>query len=423
MEKLSIIHSDWNERSITFKFTNTTDTNKEVYIKDITLYSFLRNIDWVNNVFSWIELRSISLDKLVYNPPDDGIIDTIEVPVLCCLRIPPGNYKNTESIIAVISENLEKLNNDGYGIAISHIQAVHNVPACAYDIGELAIQENAENKNPWYPAIINSHIIFNNFDISLTNDDVNVITPEESYCVPVLEWTEDTKELSVPLEGTLAYNNLALYNSDVISKLGSNSLTSHAITFVNGITDALNIDNITININDLYTSDIGLIRHRENGNNYTEFIINPSNTELINEVNSKYNAMKINTKNYPELNEDNEYKMFNCVGYPFFPISTKLYIYNCNTPYVDKIVESQLSTDRLFGISLASMDVESEWSSSSADGYETLDNKTSVRAHTVSVDAVINIPSGSATSIYVTGDNQRYPLWRASHMLTYRVIN
>lgn len=418
MEKLSVIHSDRNERSITFKFTNTTDTNKDVYIKDITLYSFLRNIDWVNNVFSWVELRSIPLNKLVYNPPNSGI-DTMEVPVLCCLRIPPGNYKNTESIIAAISENLERLSNDGYDIAISHIQTLHDIPACAYDIGALRVQEKTGNTTPWYPAIINSHVIFNNFDISLNNDNVSDITPEEAYCIPVLEWTDDTDELSVPLEGTLAYNNLALYNSDVISKLGSNSLTSHAITFVNGITDTLSIDNITINIDDLYSSDIGLIRYRENGNNYTEFIINPANKELIDEITNKYNTIPTEGESSdPPIN-----KVFSCFAYPFFPMSTKLYIYSCNTPYVDKIIESQLSTERLFGVSLASMDVESEWSNSSNAGYETLDNTTSVRAHTVSVDTIINIPSGSSTSIYVIGDNQRYPLWRSSHMLTYRVIN
>ena len=431
MENNSILHPDDTERSITFKFTNETDTDKEVYIKDITLYSFLRNIDWVNNVFSWVELREISLDKLACNHPDSDT--TIKVPILCCLRILPGTYKNTESIITMINDRLSKLNelyeNE---LAINSVQAIHNVPVCAYDIGDIAIQEN--NKGViWYPAIIDSSVVLNNFDISPNN--INSSSSENIDCVPVLEYNVNNKELSLPLEESLNYNNLSLYNSDLISKMGSDSLTSHAITFVNSITNTLKIDKIDININDLYISEYGLIRYRENGNDYTEFIINPSNENLINEIKHKYDTMQpVSTPNkYPEITAEGNYKIFSCMSYPFFPVSTKLYLYNCNTPYVDKVIESRLSTERLFGISLASMDMESEWTNQSqttpetaartCGAAETLDIVTSIKPHTVSVNSIINIPHGSTTSIYVIGDNQRYPLWRSTHALTYRVIN
>ncbi len=475
MENLSILRSDTSERSITFKFTNTTDTDKDVYIKDITLYSFLRNIDWVNNVFSWVELREIPLNEIACNPPppdtdessgkaditngDNDMQAPLErdfmdrgegsddqtatgnnktVPILCCLRIPPGTYKNTESIISIINTRLGELNGLIYGgLAIKGIQAIHNVPACAYDIGDIAIlgtQTGTQTNIPWYPAMINSPVVLNNFDISLDNTNNNSST--NIACIPVLEYDSNNESLSLPLEGSPNYNNLSLYNSDLISKMGSDSLTSHAISFINGITNTLAIDKIDININDLYASEYGLIRYRENGIDYTEFIINPSNTELIDEITDKYNAMKEATnKNsgYSELPTDDTYKIFSCIAYPFFPVSTKLYLYNCNTPYIDKVIESQISTERLFGISLAIIEMGSEWTNQSqttsetaARPYgaaETLDIATSIRPHTVSVNSIITIPHGSTTSIYVIGDNQRYPLWRSSHSLTYRVIN
>lgn len=458
MENISILRSDTSERSVAFKFMNTTSTDKEVYVKDITLYSFLRNIDWVNNVFSWIELREIPLKELVCNPPENTDNNTqpptdqtinvndseqipteqpstgdtdmvIKIPILCCLRIPPGSYKNTENIIAVINANLNKIHDlYEYDLAITGIQAIHNVPACAYDIGDIAILENNNNTTPWYPAIINSYVVLNNFDISLDNNNNN--PPEHLSCVPVLEYNTNNKELSIPLEGSLEYNNLSLYNSDLISKMGGSSLTSHAISFVNSITSTLTIDRIDVKINDLYTSEYGLIRYRENGNNYTEFIINPSNTELIDEINRKYRTINSFTLNegdtndkYPEIAETGIHKIFGCFAYPYFPVSSKLYIYNCNASYIDKVIESQTSTERLFGISLASVEINSEWTNQSQTTAETLDIVTSVRPITVSVNSIINIPHGSTTSIYVIGDNQRYPLWRSSHSLTYRVIN
>lgn len=493
MENTSILHPDDTERSIAFKFTNVTDTDKEVYIKDITLYSFLRNIDWVNNVFSWVELREIPLKKLVCNPPDDtdngsddgtvggtdiqpsierDITDSNEgdsgeqpatgstgdsgtennkddekktVPILCCLRIPPGTYKNTENIIEMINDKLSKLTN--YELAIDGIQAIHTVLPCAYDISDIAIRETqledtSQTGIQWYPAIIDYPVVLNNFDISLDNTNSNSL--DNNTCIPVLEYNANTEELSLPLEGSPNYNNLLLYNSDLISKMGSDTLTSHAVTFANGITSTLKIDKINININDLYASEYGLIRYRENGSNYTEFIINPSNEELINEITSKYATIKSisippqddadnGNDTYPEITTEGNYKIFSCIAYPFFPVSTKLYLYNCNTPYVDKVIEARLSTERLFAISLASMEVDLEWTNQSQTtaetatrpyrAAETLDIVTSIKPHTVSINSIINIPSGSTTSIYVIGDNQRYPLWRSSHSLTYRVIN
>ena len=459
MENISILRSDTSERSITFKFTNATDIDKDVYIKDITLYSFLRNIDWVNNVFSWVELRKMSelSNSLVCKlPSDTQVFNQLMIPILCCLRIPPGTYKNTESIISIINDRLGTLGSN-YNLAIQGIQAIHNVPACAYDIGDIAIletqtgtQTGPQTNTPWYPAIINSPVILNNFDISLDNTNNNSST--NINCIPVLGYDSNTKALSLPLEGSLNYNNLSLYNSDLISKMGSGSLTSHAISFINGITNTLTIDKIDININDLYASEYGLIRYRENGNDYTEFIINPSNEDLINEITDKHASIKEATNtdpSYSELPTSSTYKVFSCIAYPFFPVSTKLYLYNCNTPYIDKVIESQISMERLFGISLASMEMGSEWTnhqlqtttqstpetaarscglaretlSTERGAVETLDIVTSVKPITVSVNSIITIPQGSTTSIYVIGDNQLYPLWRSSHTLTYRVIN
>ena len=446
MENDSILYPDDTVRSIAFKFTNATDTDKEVYIKDITLYSFLRNIDWVNNVFSWVELREIPLNKLAYNQPDNTKL--LKIPILCCLRIPPGTYKNTESILAIINDRLSKMNE--YGLAIKGAQALHNSPACAYDITDIAIRLRKPGRDAisWYPAVINLPAVLNDFDIKLINNylntDINHGAAYNVKCVPVLEYNDG--ELSLPSKWSPNYNNLSLYSSDLMSKVrstvirkGSSALTAHAIAFDNGITNTLNMDKINLTINDLYASEYGLIRYRENGNDYTEFIINPSNKELINEIHDRYLYTVYDiiggngNDDYPEITTEGSYSIFGCYSYPFFPVSTKLYIYSCNTPYVDKVIETRLSTERLFGISLASIEVNSECTNhtqtttetdaSQGRAAETLDIVTSVKPHVIPVNSIITIPHGSTTSIYVIGDNQHYPLWRSSHYLTYRVIN
>ena len=211
MENNAILHPDSTVRSIAFKFTNATDTDKEVYIKDVTLYSFLRNIDWVNNVFSWVELRDIPLNKLAYNQLDNT--DSLQVPILCCLRIPPGTYKNTESILAAINDRLSKIA-DEYDLAINGAQAIHNSPACAYDITDIAIrlQKTGRDAISWYPAVINLPAVLNDFDIKLINNylntDINHGAAYNVKCVPVLEYNDG--ELSLPSKGSPNYNNLSI---------------------------------------------------------------------------------------------------------------------------------------------------------------------------------------------------------------------
>jgi hypothetical protein len=111
----------------------------------------------------------------------------------------------------------------------------------------------------------------------------------------------------------------------------------------------MNIDKIVITRNDLYESEHGLIRCLDNGSNYTEFIVNPSNTGLISSVITKYT--EAHAKNLE----------FECFGYPFFPISNKLYVRTCHTNFVDKLIESQLSTDRLYGSTIGEADISLIW--------------------------------------------------------------
>ena len=414
MESISIVHPDNNNRTISFKFTNTTENDKDVYIKDITLYTFLRNIDWVNNVFSWVEIRSLKRSRFAHNvlTNDTNNVD-IYVPILCCVRIPPGTYKNTETIIEAINDVLANNASDINNIAITSVSTVHGVPGSAYDI--VGINATVDKSIAWYPAVIDSTVISNGFDISIDNTSNN---PNLSLnCVPVLEYNKNSNDFTVPIEGTDGYNNLLMYNRDILSKMNGSSLTSHAISFINSITATLTVDCIKISPEDLYTSEFGLIRFRENGSNYTEFIVNPNNDALITKIRAKNATLPSPT------NTTSATKTLNCFAYPFFPTSETLYIRAANTEHLDKLVESQLSSDRIFGFSIAYVNVSSEWTNNPSDDYETLDIITLIRPQTVSINSVITVPKSSTTYIYVTGNNQRYPLWRSTHTLTYRVIN
>ena len=406
MESISIVHPDNNNRTISFKFTNTTENDKDVYIKDITLYTFLRNIDWVNNVFSWVEIRKLNTSDIAHNGTSP---DTIHVPILCCARIPPGRYKNTEMIVQTINNTLQSISEQN-SIAITGVDAIHGVPGSAYDIA--GIEFTIDNTITWYPAVIDSSVISNGFDISIdrTRNDYGI----SSNCIPVLEYNGNT--FTVPTEGTDGYNNLLMYNYDILSKMNGSSLTSHAISFINSITATLTVDSVKISPEDLYTSEFGLIRFRENGSNYTEFIVNPNNTALIAEIQEKYAALNIQSTDTTTT--------LDCFAYPFFPTSEALYIRAANTEHLDKLVESQLSSERVFGSSIAYINVSTEWSNKPTDSdYETLDIITSIGPQTVAINSVITVPKSSTTYIYVTGNNQRYPLWRSTHTLTYRVIN
>lgn len=415
MENISIVHPDNNNRTISFKFTNTTENDKDVYIKDITLYTFLRNIDWVNNVFSWVEIRSLKISDIAYNvSSDDDKNKSTNVPILCCVRIPPGTYKNTETIVQTINDAFEKLPDQDIKAAISEINTAHDVPGSTFDIAGIAVTINDNQPTiPWYPAVIDSTVISNGFDISMDSTGNDYSPP--SNCIPVLEYNGNT--FTVPTEGTAGYNNLLLYNHDILSRMNGSSLTSHAMSFINSITATLTVDSVKISPEDLYASEFGLIRFRENGSNYTEFIVNPNNAALIAEIQAKYSSLN--------AQPNNTTKILNCFAYPFFPTSETLYIRAANTEHLDKLVESQLSSERVFGSSIAYINVSTEWTNKPTDDddYETLDIITSIRPQTVAINSVITVPKSSTTYIYVTGNNQRYPLWRSTHTLTYRVIN
>ena len=212
----------------------------------------------------------------------------------------------------------------------------------------IIIELKAGRNVVWWPAVLDTEALNTTYSIppDFHSDTYNDVS--SNLCVPVLELIDG--ELVSPSINSIKYNNVSFYYADILSKLTGESLTSHAITFINSITVTLGIDVINIKESLAVSNEYGLVRHLENCVNYTEYIIQP-NSDLIKEITDKHRMA---------LRVDNKYT-FACSEYPFFPISDKLYIRSCNTKYIDDLIEEQYSSSRIFGNSLGIIEVPASW--------------------------------------------------------------
>lgn len=348
MSNISILHPSVETHSVSFELHNESDSPKSFHVQDITLYSFMRTIDWVNNAFTWVELRTIEstnkdeLKKYIINA--DDITENVTIPILCCCRIPEGSYVNAEAIC----ERLNDAFSDSDSISLQSITPTHNVVGSGFDIDSVIIEMKENRDCIWCPAILHTSVLNTVYNIPRSTDNDVAVLSTSNECIPVLELLNG--ELVSPPATSVKHNNVLYYYADILSKLSSGSLTSHAITFVNSITATLGIDMIKIKETDAISNEYGLVRHLENHVNYTEYIIQPR-SDLIKEITDKNQTTKKDGIKYT----------FMCAEYPFFPISDKLYIRSCATKNIDSLIEEQYSTTRIFGNSLGIVDVPASW--------------------------------------------------------------
>ena len=126
MSSVSILHPSTETYAVSFELRNDSNSAKSFHVQDITLYSFMRTIDLVNNTLSWVELRTFNssnkdeLKKYITNA--DDITENVTIPILCCCRIPEGSYVNAESVCSRLNEAFA----ESADISIKSITPTHN---------------------------------------------------------------------------------------------------------------------------------------------------------------------------------------------------------------------------------------------------------------------------------------------------------
>ena len=261
----------------------------------------MRNIDWTTNCFTWIEARENQLMLPSYfdmeSTSDNTISDTVTtVYVLCCLRIEPGTYANTEEVIEQINSclqsNIEMPQQSDQGQTVR----MRDVGCSLYNI------------NPEYNTAVTSYRI-NGFTVGLVADTSSyittaqgnsattkiapaILTPEffnlygnASNSVPNTSIVSPRPKPIVHYDGkgnyTLDYDNYmtnnAIYNADVRAmKDITDSLNNHAIDFNTSITNQLGLTPYKLPIEHLFINkDNEPIICYDNGKNYREYLIDP----------------------------------------------------------------------------------------------------------------------------------------------------
>lgn len=301
MSSVVISHPVEGINTIAFEIKNDTPETKQYYIQDINIQSFMRNIDWTTNCFTWIEAReNQSMLPLYFDMESSGdntIPDTITtVYVLCCLRIEPGTYANTEGVIEQINTCLQLSVTMPQKSDQNQAIQMRDVPCALYSI------------EPEYNKAVTSYKI-DGFTVGLVADDSSyittaqgntpttkiapaVLTPEffnlygnASNSVPNASIITPRPKPIVHYDGkgnyTLDYDNYvtnnAIYNADVRAmKDITGSLNNHAIDFNTSITNQLGLTPYKLPIEHLFINkDNEPIICYDNGKNYREYLIDP----------------------------------------------------------------------------------------------------------------------------------------------------
>ena len=295
---VTIAHPIEGINTIAFEIANDTDTDRHVYINDINIQSFMRNVDWTNNAFTWIEVRNdpTSIGKYYRT---DAKTSTTAVYVFCCLRIKPGTYANIEQVIEYINSRLQANIEMTASIGSQTNVSLRDIPCSLYQI------------TPVYDNI--SEYKINGFEISLATDnssyigtaDGNVATTkivpailDQPYWSIYSSGTNDTYNTKIyhprppPIVQYTGNNNYtldyddyeianAMYKSSVrILSDSTTSLNSHAIDFESSITNNMGLTPYRLPIDNLFINkDDEPVICYDNGNDYREYLIDPTKVD------------------------------------------------------------------------------------------------------------------------------------------------
>jgi hypothetical protein len=302
MSSVVISHPVEGINTIAFEIKNDTPETKQYYIQDINIQSFMRNIDWTTNCFTWIEARENQIMLPMYfdmeTSSDEGAISDIvtTVYVLCCLRIEPGTYANTEEVVEQIntclqstiampqkSEQNQPISLRDVPCALYSIDPHYNSAVTSYKIDGFTVglvadtstyittAEGNEATTKIAPAVLTPEFfnLYGNASNSIPN--ASIITPRPR---PIVHY--DGKG-NYTLDYANYTTNNAIYNADVRAmKDITSSLNNHAIDFNTSITNQLGLTPYKLPIEHLFINkDNEPIICYDNGKNYREYLIDP----------------------------------------------------------------------------------------------------------------------------------------------------
>lgn len=312
MESFSIVYPQENEHSLSFRLTNSTDTDQTLYLRDLTVHSFNTNIDWTNNCFSWVERRPATIaSAYVVNSRGTTGENLDYAYVLCCLRIEPGSYTSVDGIIDMINRQLGAMTETivpGSGstpettqkrtlpCALCKIEAIKD-SVNTYAISEFQIYIDADMNNVYnsggdaevkvIPAILSQAL---KTDYPLNNminrkTSSPIMNPSLPICVQYNGNGSFSLATNEP-ERITSYENAIqtiLYTTD--------GLTKHSIDFDQGITRKMGIVPCSISPNALIRYRHDAIRLYDNGDNYSEFLLNTAQLDEAALANSFVNTI------------------------------------------------------------------------------------------------------------------------------------
>ena len=301
MHSVRIAHPEEGTNAVCFRIANETSEDQQYYLQDMNIQSFLRNIDWTTNCFSWIEAREMKNPSLYYavDNPDQVPTMATYVYVFCMLRLAPGTYPNVEKVIETINTRLIANITLPESTSSTTKTTIRDLPCALYDIkakydtiadykitgfkvGLEATVNNFAYTDRGYvptskvaPAILDMDLY--PIDRIGTNNSSVVVTPNPRP-QPVVYYDLVS---SYSLDYTGVEENKARYRSDITTLSDiQNSLNRHSIDFASGVTNHLGLTPFRLPLDCLFSIDGNPIVCFDNGSDYMEYLIDPDKLDI-----------------------------------------------------------------------------------------------------------------------------------------------
>ncbi len=303
MDSVYTQYTDQLTDHVAFTINNSTDQDQRVYLQDLTAYGFKNNIDYITNAFTWIEERDAR--SWYADIAGMGASDLEHVYVLCCLRLEPNNYATIQAVVDAINEKLMSTVSVGEN-------TFRRLPCGLYAIQLMREQGIGEYKHirfMLYPYdgvySVNGSEATPTVRIApaVLKDQLNMIVPPQDVPLPVninanmpICVTIDGSDISLNEEEVDAY-----ITASTAMRKSVHSLTRHAINCDKGITKKLGLNVMTIDNSALFYTTEDAVRLYENGDDYTEFLLNNSMLDML-----TLRSYLVNTKVFKGFDDNTE---------------------------------------------------------------------------------------------------------------------
>ena len=298
MYSVSIAHPIEGINTIAFEIANESTEDKQFYVEDMTIQSFLRNIDWTSNCFSWIEARRLTNTNIghYYVTSDGSAPLNTYVYVFCCLRLTPGTYSNIESVLTEINTHLQKTTEttekrEGITTFVRDLPcSLYNITpdydtVASYKINGFTvgmipdISTYVYTTNGYEPTTRIAPAILNPDLRSVwrkgTNDNITISTMNP-YIPPIIQL--DKANITYSTNYDTFEQQAARYNAAVASSFDQPDALNR--DFNTSITNHLGLTPYVLPMDHLFTYNDEPVICYSNGNDYMEYLIDPSKADI-----------------------------------------------------------------------------------------------------------------------------------------------